>query len=585
VALFTALHGVNTDGDQCGRFKMPRLKFFWIVSGCFFIYHFIPSYFVTTLQSVAILCLITSNRTARFLGSGGSNSGVGIMAMTFDFTVGHGEHSIVNPWWTSANYIGSKVLWEWILVPICYYSNLWNQPKLQSSYRYPDGEDFGILNSLKIFNRNGTTIFVKHPAKNTSSIEYLLQNDFHLDIEKYERNKPFYLTEFNVISYFSRFISITASMTYIALWYGTDMVRFTMDAYNSKKSSKALNDIHNQLMSKYYELPEWKWGLWLLGWGIVTIIVTQTTPFRMPIWATLLSILIGILGSFINGFLRAISGARISNHLLSEIVIGHIAPGNTILMATFASLCRNIQIQSVELLGDLKLGHYLHIPPIAMITSQVYGVLIGVICNTSTAFYVIDYMKEPKIFEAQEWLATMYDAFVNNAGIWGAIGPRRFFGPDTPYSSLYYGEPNLITGFIIGVFIPIVPWMLNKWKPHHFWHLLNPALLFSSLGIPFINDLDPGRIQSGIVYQFITAFVFQYYIFRNHNQWFNKYLYIMAAALSFGAGMCLVCIIAVLSLRPSAALPHSIFRPGTFDWYCFDGNPIDDGKGGISNHH
>jgi hypothetical protein len=77
---------------------MGRLTFFWIVGIIFFFYHWIPTFLVTSIGSIALLCLVTTNRTARFLGSAGSNAGVGLGALTLDFTVGHGDYPYVQPW-------------------------------------------------------------------------------------------------------------------------------------------------------------------------------------------------------------------------------------------------------------------------------------------------------------------------------------------------------------------------------------------------------------------------------------------------------------------------------------------------------
>jgi hypothetical protein len=170
--------------------------------------------------------------------------------------------------------------------------------------------------------------------------------------------------------------------------------------------------------------------------------------------------------------------------LFAELIVGYLLPGcfntdflgNTITCSAFTSLSRNIQRQAVELLGDMKLAHYLHIPPLAMFTCQLYGIIVGIIFNTLSTFYVVDFMSEPKVFRDSAWLGVIYVRFVSsNAGIWGAIGPYRFFGPDSPYYSLYYG-------ILIGFILPFIPWLLNRRFPSVIWHLLNPCLMFCNMG-------------------------------------------------------------------------------------------------------
>jgi OPT family oligopeptide transporter len=515
---------------------------------------------------------------------------------------------------------------------------------MMSSYFYPDGKPFGIQNSLKIFNASGYPVRIGRPhnflvvshngtivqalnatteplplsvsntssiATNTSVVSSIMQlvanttiaagnavnatnptnsfstlhrralpkdpyhgfNDilnhkFELDINKFKAHQPFFITELHAIYNFARFISITASISYIYLWYGKDIGGWISNAINGRSTDNGSTDVHNRLMKAYTEVPEKVWAVWLLVFSAVTIIVCTVTPFYLPIWASLLAICVGIVGTFLNGFLKAISGARISNALVAEILIGYIYPGNIIVCAAFQSLTRNIEIQAVELLGDLKLGHYLHIPPVAMVTCQIMGVCIGAVVNTVTAFYVMDVMKEPKIFSDPAWLGVVYERFVNTAGIWGAIGPQRFFGPQTPYSTLYYG-------FALGIVVPFIPYIFNKMFPHHWWHLINPALLFSSMQV--------GHLQAGALYHLIIGFIFQFYIFRFKKEWFDKYMYIFAAALSFGAGICLFASIVLLAFRPDLKPAASFLNPGNVDWYCFDGSPKSSSKGGI-NH-
>jgi hypothetical protein len=585
------LHNVGTDGTDSKKYPMSRLKFFWIVSIIFFIYHWIPTFFVTTISSIAILCLVTTNKTARFLGSAGSNAGIGLGAFTLDFTVGHGEHPYVQPWWATINWLVAKVGWEYLLVPFLYYTNYWNGPRMLSSYSYPDGEPFGTLNSLKIFNASGYPVKIGRPSHlvvsnasvsaNTSTLQRrhapkdpyngfndMLNNKFELDLDKFNAHKPFFITELHAVYNFARFISITASISYIYLWYGKDISGWISNAINGASTDNGSTDVHNRLMKAYSEVPERLWAVWLIVFSALAVIVCLVTPFYLPVWASTLAICVGIVGTFLNGFLRAISGARISNALVAEILIGYIYPGNIIICAAFQSLTRNIEIQAVELLGDLKLGHYLHIPPVAMVACQIFGVSIGVFVNTVTTFYVLDIMKEPKIFSDPAWLGVMYEKFVNTAGIWGAIGPERFFGPQTPYNTLYYG-------FAIGIVVPFVPFILNKIFPHHWWHMINPALLF--------NSLQVGHLQAGAIYHVIVGFIFQFYIFRYNKEWFDKYMYVLAAALSLGAGVCLFVSIVVLAFRPDLKPAASFLNPRNVDWYCFDGSPTALSKGGI-NH-
>jgi hypothetical protein len=59
----------------------------------------------------------------------------------------------------------------------------------------------------------------------------------------------------------------------------------------------------------------------------------------------------------------------------------------------------------------------------------------------------------PDIFVDPQWKATNFDIALNDAGVYGAIGTMRFFGPESPYPSLIW------SGFLLGLLLPFIPWM------------------------------------------------------------------------------------------------------------------------------
>ncbi len=86
-------------------------------------------------------------------------------------------------------------------------------------------------------------------------------------------------------------------------------------------------------------------------------------------------------------------------------------------------------------------------------------------------------------------------------------------------------------GFPIGLILPVIPWALNKYKPMKLWTLINiPLLLY------YNGSYYP---QNYIWTPLLAGFIFNYYIFRNHQDWWQKYNYVFAAAASAGFGICM----------------------------------------------
>ena len=108
VALFVGFHEKVEEIEPFARYRMSRYKFFWIATLAVFIYSWIPEYFVPILQSFSIICLVTSNKVARFLSSTDLNHGVGIMSLTADFYYAGGTY-LTSPFYASVQFALSNM--------------------------------------------------------------------------------------------------------------------------------------------------------------------------------------------------------------------------------------------------------------------------------------------------------------------------------------------------------------------------------------------------------------------------------------------------------------------------------------------
>lgn len=143
-----------------------------------------------------------------------------------------------------------------------------------------------------------------------------------------------------------------------------------------------------------------------------------------------------------------------------------------------------------------------------------------------------------------------------NVGIWGSIGPARFFGSETPYFSL-------LLGFPIGFVLPFLPWLANRFYPSQYWQLINVPLLTS-----FGNNV--GAIQAVIIPVAIIGFTTQFYMKRNHTKWFDKYNFLLSIALDSGMAISVLVLTVYQSLAEDAStLSVSTLRPASVpDFYC-----------------
>lgn len=151
--------------------------------------------------------------------------------------------------------------------------------------------------------------------------------------------------------------------------YGKDIKRQFLSAIRQTIHLTDTQDIHNRLMSAYPDIPETYYLLFLLLLFILQLLVCIFTPFAMPIWAVFLSVGMAALSLLPLGVITAISGTTIGINVVTEFVGGVVMKGRTVSVMAFKSLATNSMAQAVDLLGDLKLGHYMHIP----VSKQYFG--------------------------------------------------------------------------------------------------------------------------------------------------------------------------------------------------------------------
>jgi hypothetical protein len=148
-------------------------------------------------------------------------------------------------------------------------------------------------------------------------------------------------------------------------------------------------------------------------------------------------------------------------------------------MQTYSYMTMN---QALDLTTDLKLGHYLKIPPRAMFLSQLIGTVIGAIVNLAVVRVVLDpsnpyrgYIDGTEIDPTSQWDGRKINIFYSAATIWGAIGPIEFF------SGKYR---NLFWGFGVGALLPLVPWLLHKRWPRASWNLVSFPIILHGAALP-----------------------------------------------------------------------------------------------------
>lgn len=142
-------------------------------------------------------------------------------------------------------------------------------------------------------------------------------------------------------------------------------------------------------MKAYQPVPSSWYILTLVLSMTAAIILVATSPLQLPIWGLFLAVFIGLIFLVPVGLIRAVSDTSIGLNVITEFVAGYLLPGKPIANVTFKCLGYMTLAQALDLVSDLKLGHYLKIPPRHMFITQLTGTAIGCIVNLAVVQFVL----------------------------------------------------------------------------------------------------------------------------------------------------------------------------------------------------
>ncbi|KND01270.1 OPT family small oligopeptide transporter [Spizellomyces punctatus DAOM BR117] len=549
LALFASYHKKDDEllknTSAASKYKLSRYTFFWIVAACVFAYQWLPLYMFTALQSVSLLCFFSKNMLVKQLGS--ANRGLGFLTFTFDWEYITSTW-LTTPFWVAATMVLSQVFWNWIVTPAVHFSGILTGSRQNV---VPFGAlpgEFEAINSSGMFDKDGQLI----PKSK------LYNPDFTTNQTFVEAHGPFRITPYFYMGYVMSFFNLSAVLVHIWLWYGPQIKRQLRQMIKSE--GREGNDLHNRLMRSYPEVPELVYVGIAVLFFVGMLCVGQFTVFDMPWWSVILATFITMIFIVPIGIVQSVTGIQIGLNVVTEFIIGLILPGHTITVMCFKSFGYNIMIQAMQLTSDLKLGHYLHIPPWHMLFTQLYGTLLQGVFATLMSLWIIDNWGPDGSdrLGKGDWAAQSYKLFFNAGAIWGVIGPKDFFSG--AYSGIYWA-------FLAGAICPVLPWLGNKYYPSRWWIFMNFPIFSASYG-----SWGAGLPSNFVWTTFIVSFTFQFYLYRRKYDWWAKYNYVFGAAADVGMTVALI-IIAFFSA--SVAFPIWKGNPDLNagydnDWYCTD---------------
>jgi OPT family oligopeptide transporter len=173
------------------------------------------------------------------------------------------------------------------------------------------------------------------------------------------------------------------------------------------------------------------------------------------------------------GVIQAISNIQIGLNVITEFVAAYALAGKPIANMTFKVYGYMAMYQGLSFAQDLKLGHYMHLPPKMMFSVQVLATIWGSLVNVGVLYWSFANITGICTSAAvQNFTCPQATTFFTASVVWGAVGPQRLF----ERGQLYYS--NLFF-FLIGAVAPIPIYFLARRYPGGPWKFFNTPIFFA----------------------------------------------------------------------------------------------------------
>ncbi|KAH6896503.1 OPT family small oligopeptide transporter [Thelonectria olida] len=479
--------------------KVGRYVFFLIVALSTFCYEWLPTVMAKFLSLFTFICWIAPNNVVVNQVFGGQ-TGLGIIPLSFDWSTISGY--LYSPLQTPA-FAVMNVAAGIVLMVIGCAGLAWAGPDY---YRY-----------LPI---SANANFDHFGQKYNTSI--ILTPDFTFNQTAYEEYSPLMLGAAFSLTYGMGFAGLTSTLAHVALFYGSDIVARTKDA------RKEPADVHLKLMRKYKEAPEWWFAAIFVVSFVFGMIASQVWETHLTWWAYIICIFIGVFFILPVGIIQAVTNQQTGLNVVTEMIVGYMTPGRPVAMMLFKSWGYMLCYNGLTYISDMKVGHYMKIPPRTMFAAQAFAVIWLSIVQIATYNFLrsnIDGICTPD--QSQGLTCPMARTFFNASVIWGVIGPRRMFGAGALYSWANYF-------WLIGAALPVIQYFLARKYPRSFLRYVFFPAIFGAAG------MIPPATTWWLGQWVIVGLIFNWWIRRRYFGWWSRYNYVLSGALDIGTALCIV---------------------------------------------
>ena len=534
-SLFYALHDTSpTNPSETNGWKIGRYRWFFYVFLGSFLWYWFPGYLAQFLSTFAFVTWIKPNDVVINQLFGGS-TGLSLLPITFDWTIvtGYIFSPLMAPWHAIANTLIGVVVFFWFTTIAVHYSGLWYAPYLPIS----DSQSYD--NTGSVYN-----------------VTKILTPELTLDLTKYEAYSPLFLSTTFSLTYGLSFAAISAVIVHTALFHAREIWSKVRAAHNEEEE-----DVHFRLMKKYREVPSWWYHAVLVLMTAASLVCVLAFDTHLSWWAFFLALGISFAWSIPIGMIQAVTNIQMGLNVftgmfsdnpspmrpcimlthVAEFIVGYAQPGKPLAMMMFKTYGYITMAQALGFVADLKLGHYMKIPPRTMFAAQ----SVATLYSCAVQVFVLEWglTNIPNVCtedQANKFTCPNGRVFFNASIIWGLIGPQRIFSPGSIYASLLWFWP-------VGALLPLAIYFAARaWPRSPIRYLNAPVILGGAGSIPPATPLN--YLSWGAI-----GFVFNSVIRSRYRGWWSRYNYLTSAGLDVGLALSTILIFFALTMTNTQA--------------------------------
>jgi len=549
VAFMYTLHDHSeTDPAKTNGWKISRYRWFIYLLVGSFIWYWIPGFLFQALSAFVFPTFIAPNDVTINKVFGGL-TGMGLIPLTFDWTqiAGYTGSPLIPPWHAIANTIIGLITFMFVVAASLHWNGVW----------YADWLPFSDSRSWD-------------NTQHRYNVTRILTPDFRIDEHKYKEYSPIFLSTTFALCYGLSFAGIISLLFHTAFFHSKEIIMRWRDKEHT------MDDIHARMMRKYRQVPQWWFLCVFVPMFALCFVTSYLWDTGLTWWAIVLAMVIALVWLVPVGIVQAVTNIQLGLNVFTEFIIGYALPGRPTAMMMFKTYGYITMSQALAFVSDMKLGHYLKLPPRTVFWAQVAAAAWCVFVQTGV-FYCkwlqpsTSSERNPPLLAlsngqclschgADRFQGAMSGAikgictedavahftcpgggvFFTASILWGLIGPARIFSGTGVYKNLQYF-------WAIGAALPTILWLVRKKWPNSWVRYLNAPVIFSGYGqIPPASPLN--YLSWGII-----GFIFNKWIRDRWRGWWMRFNYITSAALDSGLAISTIVIVLTLSLTDTEA--------------------------------